>query len=231
MQTRIRSLLAAALGLALTGSLVHAQLSLSGHTTGSFVDLAEAKTTVSNGPGGAWATFATGIPIAGSFQSKIAFTNQTFTDVHSGDPIQVGLFTITNGMTKIGSGAHTAQFDLGLQLTAPTTQTVALSHITFNIDHTPNLPGAVPDTFDVSFAQPAPTHVGNLLVQFHVNFEPASFQVAENATVRRGDVTVTFTPVPESSTYAVAGAALLVGVLLYRRFRGDKSLPALPAAA
>jgi hypothetical protein len=231
MHTRIRSVLAAALGLALTGSLAHAQLQLSGHTTGSFDDLAEANTTVTNGAGGAWATFATGIPVSGSTQSQIAFTNDTFTNVHSGQPIQVGLFTITNGMTEIGSGAPTARFNLGLQLTSPTMQAVVLSTITFHIDHTPNLPGAIPDTFDVSFDQPGATHVGNYLVQFHVNFDPSSFQVAENATVRRGDVTVTFMPVPEPATYALWGAALLVGFVAYRRFRGAKTLPSLTAAA
>lgn len=227
MHTRIRSVLAAALGLALMGSLAHAQLALSGDTTGSFVDLAEANTTVTNGPDGAWATFETGIPVSGSFKSKIAFASASFTDVHSGEPIQVGLFDITNGMTKIGSGAPTAQFNLGLNLSSPTMQAVALTTITFHIDHTVNLPGAgIPDIFAVSFNQPAPQVIAGYLVQFHVNFEPTIFQVAENATVQRGDVTVTFTPVPEPATYAAWGAALLVGLVAFRRFRGTKTLPA-----
>lgn len=230
MHTRIRSVLAAALGLALTGSLAHAQLQLSGHTTGSFDDLAEANTTVSNGAGGTWATFATGIPVSGSTQSKIEFVNGTFTDVASGDPIQVGLFTITNGMTEIGSGAPTARFNLGLQLSSPTFDAVALSTITFHIDHTPNLPASNPDLFAVTFDQPSLQKIGNYLVQFHVNFSPTEFPVEENTSVQRGDVTVTFVPVPEPATYAMWGAALLVGLVAYRRIRGAKTLPSLPAA-
>ncbi len=231
MHTRISSLLATAFGLALTFSAANAQLLLSGHTTGSFVDLAEANTTVENAPDGSSAKFSTGIPWTDSSQSIISFTNATFSDVGSGEFIQAGLFEITNGMTLLGSGAPTAQFNLGLQLTAPEWQAIALSTITFHIDHTPNGAGGIPDTFSVSFDQPAAVKVGDYLVQFHVNFEPTHFQIAENATVQRGDVTVTFTPVPEPSTYAAFGAALLVGFVAYRRIRGVKTLPNVPAAA
>lgn len=230
MHSRIRSMFAAALGLALTCSLAHAQLLLSGYTTGSFVDLSEPNTTVANAGDGSWATFHTGIAASGSTQSKIEFANTTFTDVGSGEPIQVGLFEITNGMTLIGSGAPTAKFNLGLELTSPVMQSVALTQITFHVDHTPNLPGAIPDTFSASFTQPTAVKIGDYLVQFHVNFDPAEFQVAENTMVQRGDVTVTFTPVPEPATYAAWGAAVLVGLVGYRRLRA-RSASSLPAAA
>ena len=227
---RIRSLLAPLLGLAAMCSLANAQLLLSGYTTGSFVDLSEANTTVTNAPDGSHALFRTGIAASGSTQSKIEFWNASFTDVSFGDPIQVGVFAITNGMTKIGSGAPTAQFNLGLQLTSPEMQSLPISTVTFHIDHTINgMDSTVPDIFSVAFAQPPPTHVGNFLVQFHLNVEPTEFQVAENATVRKGDITVTFTPVPEPATYAAWGAALLVGLVAFRRIRGGKAttLPAL----
>ena len=110
-------------------------------------------------------------------------------------------------------------------------QAVAVSTITFHIDNTPNGSDGVPDLFSVTFAQPAPVHIGDFLVQFHVNVTDPVFQVNENSTVQKGDITVTFTPVPEPSTYAAIGAALLVGVITLRRFRGDKSLPGLPTAA
>jgi hypothetical protein len=48
------------------------------------------------------------------------------------------------------------------------------------------------------------------------------FSIAENATIQKGDITVTFTPVPEPSTYAVMGSALLVGLVAYRRIRSRK---------
>ena len=81
MHLGIRSISALALGLALTCTVSHAQLLPSGRTTGTFDDLAEANTTVSNAPDGSWATFHTGIPVMGSTQSKIEFTNVTFSSV------------------------------------------------------------------------------------------------------------------------------------------------------
>ena len=216
MHFGIRSLSALALGLALTCSVANAQLLLSGHTTGSFDDLAEANTTVTNSPDGSWATFETGIPVMGSTTSKIEFTNVAF----------------TNGMTEIGSGAPIARFNVGLQLTSPEWQTVAISTINFHIDHTVNLPNSgIPDTFAVSFDQPAPLLIQDFLVQFHVNVDPLEFQIAENATIQKGDITVTFTPVPEPSTYAAWGAALLVGFVAFRRVRAGQADTDLPVTA
>jgi hypothetical protein len=223
MYQRIRLISALACGLALAGGAAHAQLQLSGHTTGWFDDLAEANTSVTNSADHSHAVFQTGIASAGSTQSKIEFANASFSNVGSGEPIQVGLFDITNGKTLIGSGAPTARFHVGLHLTDPALQDMAVSTVTFHIDHTPNTPGAVPDTFSVSFDQPPPVKIQNTLVQFHLNVEPAEFQIREDATVQKGDITVTFTPVPEPSTYAACGAALLLGLIALRRFRGAKA--------
>jgi hypothetical protein len=219
-----------ALGLALTCTVANAQLLLSGQTTGSFDDLAEPNTTVTNAADGSWATFHTGIPVSGSTQSKIEFTGAAFSNVGSGDPIQVGLFKITNGMTAVGTGAQTASFNIGLVLTAPDVESVAISSILFHIDNTPNIGGGIPDTFSLSFNQPAPIHIQNFLVQFHVHVDALDFQVAENTTTQKGDITVFFTPVPEPATYAAWGAALLVGFVAYRRVRGGLTLPNLPVA-
>ena len=233
MQTHIRSFVpAVALGFLLTCSMAHAQLMLSGHTTGSFTHLGEANTTVTNAADGSSASFYTGIPVSGSTQSSIVFTNQSFVNVGSGDPIQVGLFTITNGETEIGSAAPTAMFNLGLDLTSPTMEALALAPITFSIDNTVNHPDSgVPDIFSVSYTQPAPVMIGGYLASFHINFSPAEFSVHENTTVEKGDVTVTFTAVPEPSTYAACGAALLLGLVAYRRLRAERGLPSGLAGA
>ena len=231
MKIAYRSLSALALPLGLMCPSSHAQLLLSGHTTGSFDDLSEANTTVANAPDGSWATFQTGVPTSGSTQSKISFTNASFSNVGSGEPIQVGLFDITNGMTEIGSGAPIARFNIGLELTAPQAQSLAISTINFHIDHTPNLPGDIPDTFSVSFNQPAPIKIQNTLVQFHVNVDPLDFPLAEDAMVQKGDITVTFTPVPEPATYAISGSVLLVGLAAYRRFRSHRALAEIPQIA
>lgn len=231
MHLGIRTLSALALGLALACTGANAQLLLSGSTTGSFDDLAEANTTVMNSADGSMAKYRTGIAAMGSTQSKIEFTNVAFNNVASGEPIQIGLFTITNGMTLIGSGAPSARFNIGVKLTSPVAEMVAVSVINFHIDHTPNMAGSIPDTFGVSFMQPSPVLINNTLVQFHVSVDPLEFQVAENATIRKGDITVTFTPVPEPSTYAAWGAALLVGFVAYRRVRGGQTDAVAPVAA
>jgi len=225
MKSRLHSFLpTAALGLVLTCSLAHGQLLLSGHTTGSFVDLSEPNTTVTNAADGSFATFKTGIPAAGSFQSSVVFNNATFTDVSSGDPLQVGLFTITNGTTLIGSGAPYATFNLGLELTSPEMQSLALSQFQFTIDHTPNdAANHNPDQFSVSFTEPASTIVNGYNVRFDVVLDPADFSLAEGASTVKGAVYAYFTPVPEPSTYALCGAALLGGLILYRRFRTGPS--------
>jgi hypothetical protein len=223
MHFRLRTLLAAASGLALVCSMANAQLMLSGHTTGSFVNLGEPHTTVTNAPDGSWAQFHTGVPVAGSTQTKIDFTNATFTNVDSGDPIQVGIFKIKNGTTRIGTGAHTAQFNIGLQLTSPEMMALAVSTITFNIAHTVNHgPGGTPDQYSVSFGQPAAVNINGYKVQFHVDLEPPVFVVPENATVTKGDIFVTFSAVPEPSTYAIWAAGLLIGFVAIRRIRGDR---------
>ena len=196
-----------------------AQLMLSGHTTGSFDDLGSPNTTVVNSADGSAASYSTGIPVSGSVQSSIKFTNVNFANVVSGEPIQVGLFTIVNGMTEIGSGQQTAVFNLGLELSSPENLSLSIGAINFHIDHTPNLPALIPDTFSVSFDQPLPVLIQNTLVQFHINVDPLDFPLPENGTVRKGDITATFTPVPEPSTYAIGAAVLLLGVTAFRRLR------------
>lgn len=218
MHSRLHSLLtAAALGLALLVPAANAQLLLSGSTTGSFVDPSLPNTTVTNTP--TTALFSTGIPDTGSFQTSILFQNSTFVNAASGDPIQVGAFTITNGVTLLGSAAATATFNLGLQLTSPVATSFGLTQFVFAIDNTPNGPGGVPDSFGVSFVQPAPIWIDGTLVTFHVVYEPSETVVPEGSSIVRGDIYATFSPVPEPSTYALWGSALLIGVVAWRRFR------------
>ena len=215
----------------MTCSTASAQLMLSGRTTGSFDDLSQPNTTVTNASDGSFAVYKTGIPAMGSFQSSIVFNNATFDNVSSGDAIQVGLFTVTNGIAQIGSSANSAVFHLNLELTSPEMQSLALSDFTFTLNHTPNLPDYtdVPDNYGVTFTPPATTMVNGQKVWFDVVVDPASFSLDEGTSTVTGAVYVHFTPVPEPSTYALCGAALLGGLILYRRFRSDKTTGALAA--
>jgi hypothetical protein len=224
MQPISRTFSSIAIAFMLSGVVAHAQLMLTGHTTGSFDDLGQPNTTVVNAADGTSASFRTGIPVSGSTQSSVSFTNVNFTNVQSGEPIQVGLFNIVNGMTEIGSGAPTAFFNLGLELTGPENLSLAIGTINFHIDHTPNLPALIPDTFSVSFDQPPPVKIQNTLVQFHITVDPLEFPLAENGTVTKGDITATFTPIPEPSTYALCGSVLLLGLAAFRRIRNQRTL-------
>lgn len=215
MQPITRKFLGLSAALIFSVSVAHAQLLLSGHTTGSFDDLGQPNTTVNNAPDGSWANFRTGIAASGSTQSSIEFANASFSNgFGSADPGWVVQHPQRHDAHRIGPAHRNVQSRT--QLTSPEWQTLAINTITFHIDHTPNIVRAIPDTFSVSFEQPAPIKIQDTWVQFHVNVDPLDFQIAENATVRKGDITVSFTPVPEPGTYALAGSVMLLGLAAYR---------------
>jgi hypothetical protein len=212
----------AAIALALLSPIARADLVLSGKTTGSFESIpivpSTATVTITNNAVTNTALFETGDPYPPStLPTSILFQGEDFADVTSGMPIDVGLFTIHNGIDYLGSDADDAVFDLGLDLSSPSVDSFLLTKFTFDIVNTPNAPGLQPDQFGVTFNQPSPIVIDDYDVQFHVVFSPPVITVPEGGTTTRGDVYVTFTPVPEPSTYALWGAMLVGGVILYRR--------------
>jgi hypothetical protein len=226
MNKRLLSLIpTAAMGLALLAPSARADLTLSGNSTGSFDDLSQPNTIVTNAADGSSALWVSGIPTPPSMEpTMIQFSSQTFTDVTSGQPIDVGLFTIHNGIDNAGSTAATAIFNLGLNITSPAFGPLALSTFTFAIDNTLNGPTMVPDQFGVTFDQPAPVVIDGNLVKFNIVFAPPTTTVPEGASVTRGDIFVTFTPVPEPSTYALWGVLLVGGLIAYRRLGMSKGI-------
>jgi hypothetical protein len=214
----------AALALAMLAPTVRAELILSGETTGSFEDLGQPNTTVTNDSSTDTAFWESGIPFPPTtLPTSILFQGQTFVDVVSGEPIDVGLFTIHNGIDLAGSTAPAALFDLGLSLTSPVIDAFGLTTFSFNIDNTLNDPTLLPDQYSVTFNQPPLMYIDNNLVRFTVVFSPPVVTVPEGGTTTRGDVFVTFTPVPEPSTYALWGVLLVAGIVAYGRFRkGDQ---------
>jgi hypothetical protein len=210
----------AALGLALLGTTAKADLVLSGETTGSFesapITPSTATVTITNDSTTDTALWQSGVGDPGA-PTSILFQGEDFVDVTSGMPIDVGLFTIHNGIDELGTTADDAFFDLGLNLTTPVTESVFLTTFDFGINNTPNNPSLKPDTYSVNFTEPPPMYVDDYLVKFNVVFSPPVIAVGEGDTTTRGDVFVTFTPVPEPSTYALWGALLLGGIIAYRR--------------
>src|SRR5690606_19856247 len=130
-------------------TVAHAQLQISGNVYGSFDDLGQPNTTVTNSADGSYALFASGIPYtAADTQSMIEFNGQSFTYIGEAW-VASDLFTITNGVTLLGSTAPTAAFNLSIEITDPSSGMHSLSTLVFGIDATPNTNGFNPDVFEL----------------------------------------------------------------------------------
>lgn len=206
-----------ALVAVLTGPLAHAQLLLSGKLTGEFTDSPGPNDTIYNAPDGSSAWFKSGIPEkATDLQTAIEFSQKDFTDIGPG-LVADDIFKVTNGRTLLHSTATDAHFDLTLELTSPSSHSSLLS-IPFTIENTPNGDGNVDDVYGITAGPIAPFMIDNYKVQFTF-VAPDSFTIHENNSAYVGQLYVNFTPVPEPSTYAAAGAALLMGLVGFRTFR------------
>lgn len=200
---------------------------ISGNLTGEFTDTPGTHDTIFNAGDGSEAWIRSGVPETGAdHQTEIAFTQKDFTNI-SGGLVADNIFQVTNGRTLLGTTATAAHFNLSLNLTSPEAYSSLLTSIAFTIENTPNGEGNVDDVYGISWTAIDPFVYANHLVQFTF-VAPDSFVLPENQSTSVGELYVTFTPVPEPSTYAAFGAALLVGVIGYRRFRSRPA--ALPAA-
>lgn len=221
-------------GLICLAGTAQAELVLSGMTQGFFQGVSNGNTVIENEADGSFASFRTGIPIPGSFQSGVVFDGQTFNNIVSGDTFSFGLVTYINGRTLVGTSSDTALLDFYIDLEDPALDPIFLTTVTFGIDATVNTQaGTNPDVFTASFIQPAPILIGGTLVTFRINDLQGIVNVAEDTYLQVADITVTYlTPVPEPGTYGLMGAVGLMSLGAYRRFRGKRSNGALtPAAA
>jgi PEP-CTERM putative exosortase interaction domain len=210
---------------ALLVSAAHAQLFLSGYLTGSFTDTPGTHDTIYNAPDGSQAWIRSGVPETGAdLQTAIEFNQKNFTNI-SGGLVADDIFRVTNGRTLLGTTATDAHFDLWLNLTSPDAHSSLLTPITFTIENTPNGEGNIDDVYGITASPIAPFDYAGYRVQFSF-VAPATFELAENDSTYVGELYVTFTPVPEPSTYAAIGAALLVGAIAVRRFRQRRTFPA-----
>ncbi len=231
MISRIRSvvlLLLAAAAAAIPSA--RAQLYLTGNIYGVFQDDALPHTTVTNGP--VVSKFESGDPYRpyapyNDTQSSITFTGASFTDLGSGDPLVLQSIQFKNGITLLGSTAASATLDLFVNVSNLGISDLKLTTLTFDIDNTDNNGVQnIPDVFKIGYTPLAEFTYGDYLVKFTIDFNDPAWtttgkSIAENQSAVTGDifVTMSFTPIPEPSTYAMAGAALLGGVVLLRRMK------------
>ena len=217
----LKTTIGAILLLATAAGAAHADLVLSGQTSGFFQPSANPNTTIINTPDGSSASFLTGVPLEDSFKSGVLFEGHSFADIASGDTFSFGLLDYRNGITQIGTSSGSALLDFYLNFDDPAVGSLFLTTITFGIDATINTPSnLIPDAFTASFTQPPPMMIAGQWVKFTINDLPASVDVAENSNVNLGSVTVTYlSPVPEPATYGLFGAIGLMGVVAYRRFK------------
>ena len=210
------------LATALGGSLAHAQLLLSGNVTGKFTDATSGHTTVYNASDGSYASFKSGVPYyAGDPPTTIEFWKKSFTDIGPG-LVADNLFKVTNGLDLRNTTADAAHFTMTLNLTSPEVATRTLA-IPFTITTTKDEPSApVPDSYTISAGTIAPLDIGHTRVQFTFT-APADFSVAERDSTNVGSLWVHFTPIPEASTFALSGAALLLGFIGLRVLSRRKS--------
>lgn len=221
-------------GLVCLAGTAHAEFVLTGMTQGFFQGSSNGNTVITNTPDDSFASFRTGIPISGSFQSGVIFEGQTFENIMSGDTFSFGLVTYVNGRTLVGTSSNNALLDFYIDLEDPALDPILLTTISFGIDATVNTQaGTNPDVFTASFIQPAPVLIGGRLVTFRINDLQGVVNVKESTYLQVADITVTYlSPVPEPSTYGLMGAVGLMSLGAYRRLRGKRGNSAVvPATA
>lgn len=218
MHSSLKYFVQAAMAASLLSTVAHAQLLLSGRITGTFTGSLGSHDTLYNSPDGSYAYFKSGVPEHPWYpQSMVEFSQQTFTDIGPG-LVADDIFKVTNGRNWLGTTADAAHFNLWVELTSPENHASLLTPISFSINNTPNGNTNVDDRFQVSSSSIAPFKIGDTLVQFKFS-APGSYSLHENASGYVGKLSVNFTPVPEPSTYAMAGAALLLGFTALRTLR------------
>jgi len=218
MHSTFKHLVQAAVAAALLSTAAHAQLMLSGRITGMFTDSPGAHDTIYNAPDGSFASFKSGVPEHPWYpQTMVEFSQQTFTDIGPG-LVADDIFKVTNGRNLLGTTADAAHFNLWVEITSPESHSSLLTPISFAINNTPNGNTNVDDMYHVSSSAIAPFKIDDTMVQFKFS-APSGFSLHENSSGYVGSLWVNFTPVPEPSTYAISGAALLLGLTALRAYR------------
>ena len=237
-------LLASLAALLLSGAAAHAQLELSGSTYGVFSDpVGGMSNVISNSM--PTSTFTTGNVMgkvsAANPHTSVKFSGDSgatgFDLTGDGDQDSFGKITITNGMDLMKSTATGVTMELFANFTSIGLNNFDLGTLTFTFINTPDgtVPGGVPDTYIVTAGPLASfTHDGvkvgfTLMNTDTVNsfFDASGRAINEKKLASENLIlgVTEFSIVPEPSTYALWGCALLGCAVLFRR----RTLTAFPS--
>jgi hypothetical protein len=232
--------MAAATGLAFSGLIAHAQL-ITGTSQGSFQNPLPAVGNVqvfnpSIGTFGSLANFYTGTAIAGSnstSQTGVTFFGTLFTPLNfnllangSTGPLGVGYFVYSNGNTIPGTTVDSIDFSLKLDFTGAGGP--LLNSTPFNIELDGGAADAtfVDNQFSISNPGGGSFVLDGINYNYSFSFDSTAILIPEagsglqSSAVNNLYVTFVGTPVPEPSTYAMAGVLALGGIVTLRRLRG-----------
>ncbi len=161
--------------------------------------------------------------------TQLRLIDTSFTDVASGGVLAQDFLWLKNGNNFLGTTADHATVDLMLDLPDYGLIGHYLSTIHIGINNTLNEgQGGTPDVYFVTNAPaPASLDVGDMRLWFTLTFPgfdvPPGTEIIEHGEGLTGLLTVTFTPIPEPSTYALMGMAVLGVAVVVRRFRAQKT--------
>jgi len=241
----IRILLAAATGLALTALSANAQL-ITGSSQGAFTNPVPPAGNVqyfspSVGTFGTLANFYTGTAIGGSnstsqtgvtyFGTLFSPLSLTLSPIGSTGPIGVGYFVYSNGNTVPGTTVDTIDFSLKLDFTGSGGPLINSTPFNIKLDGGAAGAGFVDNQFTVSNPGGGSFVMGGNSYNYVYSFDANSVIIPEAGSGLQSssvnNLYVTFTrgsPVPEPSTYALAGVMALGGITALRRLRRKVSV-------
>jgi hypothetical protein len=240
INNRNKLLVAAAVGLALSTLTARGQL-ITGTSQGAFVNPLPPTGNVqvfnpSSGTYAALSNFYTGTATPGSnstSQTGVTFFGTLFSPLSTTlnplgttGPVGIGYFVYSNGNTVAGSTVDSIDFSLRLDFSGTGGPLLNASPFRISLDGGAAGPGFIDNQFTITNPGGGSFTLAGTAYNYAFSFDTTSVNIPEagsgsqSSAVDNLYVTFTSTPVPEPTTYALAGVLALAGIVGLRRFRG-----------